>query len=80
MATAYKPPAKQDADGVVPISRIRITLTSKHVSNLEKGARAAPPPRPAGLQAPLLDSAAARHLSACARPRPSASAWSPARM
>ena len=41
MATAYKPPqaeGKSAAEEIQRIHRIRITLTSKNVANLEKGA------------------------------------------
>ena len=41
MATAMKPVAKAGVEEAeaAPIHRIRITLTSKNVRNLEKGAR-----------------------------------------
>jgi hypothetical protein len=47
MSTAYKPPqgeGKSAAEELQRVHRIRITLTSKNVANLEKGAPPLPKP------------------------------------
>ena len=53
MATAYKPPQTEGKAGDVEtarVHRIRITLSSRHVANLEKGACPAGPPADAARQ------------------------------
>ena len=72
MATAMKPVAKAGVEEAeaAPIHRIRITLTSKNVRNLEKGARWSWGRRQAAVMPALrpLKSAEAPLLTTAARP------------
>jgi hypothetical protein len=54
MSTAYKAPqgeGKSAAEELQRVHRIRITLTSKNVANLEKGAPPLPEPLPCAARA-----------------------------
>jgi len=46
MATAMKDAVKPGVEEAAPVHRIRITLSSRNVKNLEKGASTPPPPPP----------------------------------